>query len=191
MRLQKLMRSFYHFMAPLARLVCCLFFDRKFICGRHFESGLIGYIWAIRSIWSKNILRLAHPLPWPSALTCYVSNPENIHFHPDDLNNFQSPGTYFQNYAGKISIGRGSYIAPNVGLITANHDLNDLDLTGEAKDILIGEKCWIGMGAVLLPGVELGPRTVVAAGAVVTHSFPQGHVVVGGVPAKIMKNLTS
>lgn len=165
-----------------------LFYDRKYLQGRHF-AGNAGYAWCLRSIWAKNILRLGTPMPWPTSLTCLVSNPANIEFHPDDLNNFQTPGTYFQNMSARISIGKGVYIAPNVGLITANHDLNDLDAHQVGRDIVIGERSWIGMGAVVLPGVHLGPGTIVAAGAVVTSSFPKGSVVVGGVPAKLLKSL--
>jgi acetyltransferase-like isoleucine patch superfamily enzyme len=46
------------------------------------------------------------------------------------------------------------------------------------------------MNAVILPGVDLGPKTIVAAGAVVTMSFPSGNVLIGGIPARILvKNL--
>ena len=45
------------------------------------------------------------------------------------------------------------------------------------------------MNSVILPGVELGNRTIVAAGTVVTKSFKQGNIVLGGVPAKIIKEI--
>lgn len=45
------------------------------------------------------------------------------------------------------------------------------------------------MGAVLMPGVTLGPKTVVGAGAVVTRSFPEGHQLVAGVPARVVRSL--
>lgn len=96
-------------------------------------------------------------------------------FHPDDINNFQGFGNYYQNFTAKIIIGKGTYIAPNVGIITANHDPMDLDKHLPGKDVIIGENCWIGMNAVILPGVVLGPRTIVGAGSVVTHSFPEGN----------------
>jgi len=124
-------------------------------------------------------------------LTCRISKAENILFHPDDLNNFQSPGTYFQNLHAKIVIGKGSYIGPNVGLITANHRLDDLDKHEPGRDIVLGERCWIGMNAVVMPGVILGNDTVVAAGSIVTKSFEDGAVIIGGVPAKILKKRTS
>jgi len=107
-------------------------------------------------------------------------------FHPDDLNNFQSPGTYFQNF-GRIKLGRGCYIGPNVGIITANHDPENPDRHLPPQDVSIGEKCWVGMNSVILPGVTLGAGTIVGAGSVVTKPFPQGHCLIGGVPAKIIK----
>lgn len=187
--MRKLLKSILWIITPLLILVLKIFFDKKYLTGRYFEKNLGGYVFALRSIWCKNILRLGRPRCFPTALTCHISNDKNIHFHPDDLNNFQSPGTYFQNFKGHIYIGRGSYIAPNVGIITANHQLNDLDAHTEGLDVKIGEKCWIGMNSVILPGVNLGNNTIVAAGAVVTKSFPQGKVVLAGVPAKIVKEI--
>jgi len=187
--MKALLKSFANWLRPLLLFICSLFFDKKYLTGRYFDPGFGGYRLAFRSIWMKNILRLAPPQPWPTGLTCHISNAENIVFHPDDLNNFHSPGTYFQNFDGCIHIGRGTYIGPNVGIITANHTSSDLRTHEEGQDIAIGEKCWIGMNAVLLPGVELGPGTTVAAGSVVTKSFPSGNLVIGGVPAKVLKSL--
>ena len=45
------------------------------------------------------------------------------------------------------------------------------------------------MNSVILPGVVLGPHTVVAAGAVVTKSFEEGYCVIGGTPAKMIKKI--
>lgn len=188
--MRRVLKTIGYILRPFVRVILLLFFDRNYLRGRYFEKSLIGYVWALRAAWIRNILRLAPPMPWPVALTCSVSNPKNIHFHPDDLSNFQSPGVYLQNFKGHIFLGRGSYIAPNVGLITANHKLDDLDSHEDGRDIHIGEGCWIGMNSVVLPGVTLGARTIVAAGAVVTKSFPEGNAVIGGVPAKVIKRLT-
>jgi len=50
----------------------------------------------------------------------------------------------------------------------------------------LGERCWIGMNSIILPGVRLGDGTIVGAGSVVTHSFPGGQVMIAGNPAKII-----
>jgi acetyltransferase-like isoleucine patch superfamily enzyme len=59
----------------------------------------------------------------------------------------------------------------------------------DGKDVVIGNKCWIGMNAMILPGVHLGDNTIVGAGSVVTKSFPEGNVVIAGNPAKLIKKL--
>lgn len=57
------------------------------------------------------------------------------------------------------------------------------------KDVIICDYSWIGMGEIILLGVILGKRTIVAAGSVVTKSFPDGFCVIGGNPAKFIKVL--
>ncbi|MFI5156975.1 MAG: acyltransferase, partial [Chitinophagales bacterium] len=57
------------------------------------------------------------------------------------------------------------------------------------KPVSIGRYCWLGAGAKIMPGVVLGDWTIVGAGAVVTGSFPGGHCIIGGIPARIIKEL--
>lgn len=172
------------------KVIAPLFFDRQYLRGRHFEGTSRGWTWAFRSIWWQKILGFNRRVPWPVHPFNRISLPQNIMFHPDDLNNFQTFGCYFQATAGgKIVLGKGTYIAPNVGFITANHDPCDPDRHLPPADVILGERCWIGMNSVILPGVTLGPHTVVAAGAVVTRSFPEGGCVLGGVPAQVIKVL--
>lgn len=91
----------------------------------------------------------------------------------------------------KVKIGRNCLIAPQVGIYTACHPLDEetrisgLEL---GKPITIGDNCWIGGHAVINPGVTLGDNVVVGSGAVVTKSFPS-NVVIAGNPAKIIKYL--
>lgn len=174
---------------PLVLYCLQFFFDKKYLSGHYFEENYIGFRWALRSLWQRNVLRLAPPYPWPVSLTCVISDPSRIHFSPNDLNIFQTQGTYFQNFDADIRIGAGVYIAQNVGIITANHSLSDLDAHEPGREIVLGDKCWIGMNSVILPGVVLGASTIVGAGSVVTKSFPQGAVVIAGVPAVVIKNL--
>jgi acetyltransferase-like isoleucine patch superfamily enzyme len=133
------------------------------------------------------VLGLNRHVPWPASPSIGVVGPENIDFDPDDLNNFQTFGCYFQCPAARIRLGHGTYIAPNVGLITSNHDPLDAERHLPGQDIAIGRQCWIGMNAVILPGVELGDHTTVGAGAVVTRSFPEGHCILAGVPAQVIR----
>jgi Hexapeptide repeat of succinyl-transferase len=187
--LEKNIKVILNFLRPVLLVFFSLFFEKKYLTGRYFDVKYAGILWGFRAIWQRNILRLAPPMPFPVAVGCVISNPNKIHFHPDDINNFQTNGSYFQNFLGEIFIGRGSFIASNVGIITANHDLYDLDKHQEPKDVRIGTNCWIGMNSVILPGVVLGPRTIVAAGSVVTKSFATGNCVIAGNPAKVIKQL--
>lgn len=102
-----------------------------------------------------------------------------------------SPGLSAGNYIqaiGKIFIDDYTQIAPNVGIISSNHDLYD-NRKHIISSVKIGKYCWLGMGAIILPGVCLGHYTIVAAGAVVTKSFEEGYCVIGGNPAKLIKKL--
>ena len=100
-----------------------------------------------------------------------------------------SGGCYFQGN-NEIFIGDNTIFAPNVCIVSADHDPEDFNKWLPAPPIRIGKSCWIGAGARILPGVTLGDHVIVGAGAVVTESFPN-NVVVAGVPAKIVRKTDS
>lgn len=174
---------------PALRALGGLLFDRQYLRGRHFEASDMGWRWLWRGAVWQRVFGFNRHVPWPVSPFVLINTPANLVFDPDDLQNFQVPGVYFQNSYARIVIGKGTYIAPGVGLITANHDPRDLDRHLPGREIVLGEACWIGMNAVILPGVMLGPRTVVGAGAVVARSFPDGHCVIAGVPARLVRRL--
>lgn len=90
---------------------------------------------------------------------------------------------------GGIAIEDDVLIGPKVSLITENHPLNPEERKGlAAKPIRIKKKAWIGANAVILPGVTIGENAVVAAGAVVSKDVPD-NTVVGGIPARFIKNV--
>lgn len=123
---------------------------------------------------------------WPVHWTSKVYDVENILVGIDAYPGIMN-GCYITGRGG-LSIGDYTQIAPNVIIVTANHDPYDTrnHITAPVK---IGRYCWIGAGAKIMPGVELGDWTVVGAGAVVTSSFPEGHCIIGGVPARKLKDL--
>ncbi len=101
-------------------------------------------------------------------------------------NVFINAGCKFQDQGG-ITIGDGALIGHNVVMATLNHDMvpekrGDL----HPAPIVIGKNVWIGANATILPGVTVGDGAIVAAGAVVTKNVP-ANTVVGGVPAKIIR----
>jgi len=98
-----------------------------------------------------------------------------------------SPGCYIQG-SNKVIIGDYTQIGPNVGIISSNHKISNY-LETISKKIRIGDYCWIGMNSVILPGVNLGDFTVVAAGSVVNESFEEGYCLIAGSPAKIIKKI--
>jgi acetyltransferase-like isoleucine patch superfamily enzyme len=101
-----------------------------------------------------------------------------------------SRGVHVVAFEG-ISIGAGSMIGEYASLRDANHRFGaaqDLRHSGHAAaPIKLGRNVWIGRGATVLAGVEIGDGAVVAANAVVTRSVPAGSVV-GGVPARIIRS---
>jgi acetyltransferase-like isoleucine patch superfamily enzyme len=123
---------------------------------------------------------------WPVHPTSMVTDPENILVGIDACPGVMG-GCYIQG-KGKIRIGDYTQIAPNVVIVSANHDLYD-SRKHILAEVTIGRYCWIGAGAKIMPGVELGDWTIVGAGAVVTKSFPEGHCVLGGIPAAVIKRL--
>lgn len=101
---------------------------------------------------------------------------------------FINSGCHFQDQGG-ITIGDGSLIGHNVVLATVNHDLDPKNnRKNHYAPIIIGNHVWIGSNATVLPGVTIGEWSVVAAGAVVTKDVPP-FTVVGGLPARILKNV--
>lgn len=90
-----------------------------------------------------------------------------------------------------IRIGNNCLLAPHVCISAAAHPIDPTLRTSGAEftaPITIGENVWIGANATICPGVTLGNNVVVGAGAVVTKNFPD-NVVIGGVPAKIIKHV--
>lgn len=92
---------------------------------------------------------------------------------------------------GGITIEDNVLIAPKVSLLTESHPLNPNERQSlTPKPIHIKKNAWIGANATILQGVTIGENAVVAAGSVVSTDVPD-NVVVGGIPAKIIKEIKS
>lgn len=94
---------------------------------------------------------------------------------------------------GPVHIGKFVMMGPEVLIYTKNHEVEDIEkpmiFQGEtaAQLVIIGDDVWIGARAIVLPGVHIGQGAVIAAGAVVTRNV-EPYTIVGGVPAKLIKN---
>ena len=88
-----------------------------------------------------------------------------------------------------IYVGDYTLIGPNVVIATGGHPI-DPTLREKAyqynASVRIGRNCWIGAGAVLVPGVTVGDNTVIGAGSVVTKDIPSGVVAVGN-PCRVLR----
>ncbi len=90
---------------------------------------------------------------------------------------------------GGITIEDNVLIAPKVSLLSEGHPVNPSDRQSLVPGpIHIRKNAWIGAGATILPGVTIGENVVVAAGAVVSKDVP-ANTVVGGIPARHIKNI--
>jgi maltose O-acetyltransferase len=91
----------------------------------------------------------------------------------------------------EIRIGDNCLMGPGVHLYTATHPLDPTErMSGReyAKPITIGRNAWFGGRSIVNPGVTIGDNVVIASGAVVTKDVPD-NVVVGGSPARILREI--
>mmetsp|Transcript_32575 Transcript_32575/g.50702 ORF Transcript_32575/g.50702 Transcript_32575/m.50702 type:complete len:235 (-) Transcript_32575:228-932(-) len=116
----------------------------------------------------------------------YVDYGSQIHLGKNFYCNF---GCTFLDCA-EIRIGDNVFLAPGVQIYTATHPLDHKERQEweYAEPITIGDDVWIGGHALILPGVTIGSRSVIAAGAVVNKDVPDD-VVVAGCPAKVIRKI--
>ena len=131
----------------------------------------------------------------------FGSTGENIYIEPsfkcDYGLNIHVGEDFYANFdcvildVAEVRIGKNCMLAPQVAIYTATHPLDPEERNSGleyGKPVIIGDNCWIGGHATINPGVTLGNNVVVASGAVVTKSFPD-NVVIGGNPARIIKEV--
>ena len=125
---------------------------------------------------------------------CYIEPPlhanfggGHVHFGKNIYANFNL------TLVDDTHIYGGDYtmFGPNVTVATAGHPiLPELRRQGYQYNasVHIGENCWIGAGALIMPGITIGDNTVIGAGSVVTKDIPSGVVAVG-VPCRVLREI--
>lgn len=125
---------------------------------------------------------------------CYIEPPfhanfggKHVHFGKNIYANFNL--TLVDDT--HIYVGDYTMFGPNVTVATAGHPILP-ELRKEAYQynaaITIGKNCWIGAGAIILPGITIGDNVVIGAGSIVTKDIPSNVVAVGN-PCKVLREV--
>lgn len=90
----------------------------------------------------------------------------------------------------RVAIGDYTMFGPGVQILTPVHPMNaELRRKEEyGKPVLIGSDVWVGAGALILPGVSIGSRTVIGAGSIVTRDLPCD-VFAAGNPCRVIRTI--
>ena len=125
---------------------------------------------------------------------CYIEPPfysnwggRHVHFGNNIYCNFNT--TLVDDT--HIYVGDNTMFGPNVTVATAGHPINaDLRRKGYQYNVpvRIGKNCWIGAGALIMPGVTIGDNVVIGAGSVVTKDIPSNVVAVGN-PCRVLREV--
>ncbi|HIJ02604.1 TPA: acetyltransferase [Candidatus Woesearchaeota archaeon] len=116
----------------------------------------------------------------------YIGNGSGIR-----IGNNSGIGERCQLY-GKINIGSDVMMAPDVIILTRNHNIKRKDIPmrlqgmDEEKQVTIEDDVWIGTRAIIMPGVTIRRGSVIAAGSIVTKDV-EAYTIVAGIPAKVIK----
>jgi acetyltransferase-like isoleucine patch superfamily enzyme len=140
----------------------------------------------------QRVLRIDANCPHGKHFTSRILHPDGLEIEDNCSfvrRSLAVSGGCYINAADGLWIGKGTIWSANVAIISQTHSLQDFREAPATAGIRIGRGCWIGFGAVVLPGVSLGDNTIVGANAVVTRSFEQGNVVITGAPASVVKTL--
>lgn len=126
---------------------------------------------------------------------CYIEPPfhsnfggKHVHFGKNVYANFNLTCVDDTH----IYVGDYTMFGPNVTVATAGHPILP-ELREKAyqynASVRIGKNCWIGAGALILPGITIGDNVVVGAGSVVTKDLPSNVVAVGN-PCKVLREIS-
>ena len=163
-------------------------FNRMFLRFFRNTNGKLGLL--IRYVLIRNLAKACgdnvsiHP-------NVYLFNVEHISFG-DNVS--VHPLCYLEG-VGELSIGDNVSIAHNSSIMTTNHGWSDTSKPIKYNEqtnskVIINSDVWVGCGCRILSGVEVGARSIIAAGAVVVKNV-EPNSIVGGIPAKVIKKIDS
>lgn len=185
-------RDFFRIFSPLIALLSSFF--------RVFPWFVCSFLWSVSSPFSgKTAIFLRYCLLAKRA----KSFGANVYFGTNVVVKNCSKMTVGENVSfhdlcyidaiGGLFVGNNVSIAHSSSIITFNHTWAEFSLPikynpVELSEVIIEDDVWIGCGVRIMPGVRIGTRSIVAAGAVVTKDVPSGTLVVG-VPAKVVRGI--
>jgi len=155
---------------------------------------------ASRTAWVSPALSLPLPLPWRLGLLrlagfrigAKVTGLKGCRFQSNRVSigdgSFLNARCRFDGF-GQVDIGRDVFVGPEVLILTATHEVAEdgqVERVPVFKPVSIGDRCWLGARATIMPGVTIGEGTVIGAGAVVAKDCKPGAVYVG-VPARQLR----
>ena len=93
------------------------------------------------------------------------------------------------NANGGVDMGDNVLIGPDCKIWSVNHRYEDLNIPiaeqgFEDRPVAIGQRCWLGAGVIVLPGVKLGENIIVSAGAVLSSKRYPDNIMLAGNPAR-------
>lgn len=150
--------------------------------GYRHRTGIDPLIAVALYLFPQKVLRINGMTPWPVDFRSKVTFPQRITVGTFCFPGL-SPGCYIQGKNG-IKFGDNVRLGPNVGIISANHSLEDYEEHIPTDPIEIGDNVWIGMNSVVMPGVKIGDNVVIGAGSIVTRDIPSNSIAVGN-PCKV------
>ncbi len=166
--------------------------DKTLTSERKFAKKLLHKLNVTEYLMNGNARQILRQLLPNANSKIYVEPP----FHCDyGYNIYSGENVYFNVNcvvldAMKVTIGNNVFFGPGVQIYTATHPTNPAErlLFEFSEPVAIGNDCWIGGGAIILPGVCIGNGCTIGAGSVVTKNIPANTVAVGN-PARVVKNL--
>lgn len=100
----------------------------------------------------------------------------------------------FIDARGGVAIGSNVIFAPNVSILSYNHDFHNPDWKPYSPEfilhkVIIGSHCWLGKNCIILPGSNIGDNCIIGAGSIVSGFIPNNSIAAGN-PAKLIGKTT-